>query len=370
MNRPKSRLGLSLIIGLLLATLSSGAAAKEWYPLAVDVWEPPFNGERQRVTKEYRPLARAERRWRLCVLIPHLKDAYWLAVNFGLVDEARRLGVDLAIYEAGGYARLEVQREQFKGCLKRDAQGVILGAISADGLNDLIAEAAGRGVPVVDMINGADSPDLAARAAVDFYDTGFQVGAYLKGRAATDGEALQIAWFPGPEGAGWVAAGDRGLRAALADAPVEIVATRHGDTGKRVQAGLIEAVLEELGEAGVAGLDYIVGTAVSAEAAVSLLRRRGLHERIGVLAYYYGPGVHKGIKRGSILAAPSDAPAIQARMAVDTLTRILEGREHFKHAAPKVRVIDRGALRDREGGWDRTTTLAPRGFRPIFSVSE
>jgi protein TorT len=48
------------------------------------------------------------------------------------------------------------------------------------------------------------------------------------------------------------------------------------------------------------------------------------------------------------------------------MVRILEGKPYFKHASPRVRVIDRDNQRD----WDSSTTLAPRGFRAIFSVQE
>ena len=355
---------LSLAV-LLLILGPTTVVAKEWYPLEVDVWDPPFNAERQRTQQSYTPLTRASRRWNLCVSIPHLKDAYWLAVNFGLVDEARRLGVNLAIHEAGGYDRLDTQRRQLEECLAEGPDGLIVAAISADGLNDLIEGTHQRGIPVLDLINGIDSPHLSARTAVDFRDMGFETGRYLTRIVAeqrSEGRA-RAAWFPGPEGAGWVAAGDAGFREALADGGVEIVASRHGDTGIAAQRALVEAVLDELGDNPP---DYIAGTAVSAEAAVTVLRKRGLAKQVRVLAYYYAPGVHKGIKRGGILAAPTDSQAIQARMAVDTLVRILEGKRYFKHAAPRVRVTDRANQRR----WDATTTLAPRGFRPIFTVRE
>src|SRR5262245_53525251 len=78
-------------------------------PFPVDAWDPPFNQQRQHVRKEYMPLARAAKSWRLCASIPHLKDDYWLAVNFALIQEARRLGVRLNLFEAGGYEHLQVQ---------------------------------------------------------------------------------------------------------------------------------------------------------------------------------------------------------------------------------------------------------------------
>lgn len=360
-----------LLIIALFGFAPGAAQARDWYPLEVDVWEPPFNTKRQRVQKSYVPLQKAERRWNLCVSIPHLKDAYWLAVNFGLVDEARRLGVNLAIYEAGGYDRLEVQRKQIEECLEKGftdskADGLILSAISAEGLNDLIKATRAQDVPVLDLINGINSPDITARAAIDFYDTGFQVGEYLKNiNPVAEGE-VKVAWFPGPENAAWVAAGDRGFNDALAGSHIKIIATKKGDTGKAAQAKLIESVLDDPGEDAANKLDYIVGTTVSAEAAVSILRRRGLDQEIKVLSYYYGPGVHHGIKRGTIIAAPTDSQAIQARMAVDMMVRILEDKPYFKHASPRVRIIDR----DNQADWDSSTTLAPRGFRAIFSVQE
>ena len=351
--------------------VTSHAQPADWYPVEVDVWEPPFNTERHRGQKSYVPLEEASKRWNLCVSIPHLKDAYWLAVNYGLVDEARRLGVNLAIYEAGGYDRLEVQRNQIQECLEdgfggQQVDGLILSAISADGLNDLIEDTAKRGVPVLDLINGVTSPHIAARAAVNYFDTGYRTGEYLKMLSPLEQEELKVAWFPGPEGAGWVAEGDSGFTEALAGSHISIVANKKGDTGKTTQAKLIEAVLDGLGPEGVSELDFIVGTTVSAEAAVGILRRRGLDKKVGVLAYYYGPGVDKGIKRGTIIAAPTDSQAIQARMSVDMMVRILEEKPHFKHAAPRVIMIDR----NNRDSWDSSTTLAPRGFRPLFTVQE
>ena len=366
------RMAAAAVVLIAMVGFVSGAAqARDWYPVEVDVWEPPFNTQRQRVQKSYVPLQKAEKRWNLCVSIPHLKDAYWLAVNFGLVDEARRLGVNLAIYEAGGYDRLEVQRKQIEECLEKGfndskADGLILSAISAEGLNDLIKVTHAQGVPVLDLINGISSPDITARAAVDFYDTGFQIGEYLKNLKPVGEGEVKVAWFPGPEGAAWVAAGDKGFNDALAGSHIRIIATKKGDTGKTAQAKLIESVIDDPGEDAATKLDYIVGTTVSAEAAVGILRRLGLDEEIKVLSYYYGPGVHQGIKRGSIIAAPTDSQAIQARMAVDMMVRILEGKPYFKHAAPRVVVVDRENQRD----WDSSTTLAPRGFRAIFSVQE
>ena len=347
---------------MVAVTVPPVQAEKAWYPVEVDIWNPPFNDQRQREQKLYTPLERAQKKWRIRVFIPHLKDDYWLGVNYGLINEARRLEVSLSIFEAGGYDRLDVQRRQIENAIAENPDGLIIGAISLDGLNDLVKKASDKGIPVLDLINGISSPYLAARAAVSFWDMGFQAGSYLRRLQENRGQPIKMAWFPGPNGAGWVKAGDAGLHSAIEGSAIEILDSRYGDTGSAAQTKLVEASLSQY----AGDLDIIAGTAVTAEAAVKILRRRGLADRIKILSYYYSPGVHRGIRRGDITAAPSDLTVLQARIAVDVMVRILEKRDYYKHVAPRVTVVDRDNIRS----WDTSTTLAPRGFRPIFSINE
>ena len=353
---------LCFLVAMVAITVSPVQAEKAWYPVEVDVWNPPFNDTRQREEKLYTPLNKAQKKWRIQVFIPHLKDDYWLGVNYGLIHEARRLEVSLSIFEAGGYDKLDVQRRQIENAIAESPDGLIIGAISLDGLNDLVKKASDKGIPVLDLINGMSSPHIAARAAVSFWDMGFQAGTYLRRLQEARGQPLKMAWFPGPDGAGWVKAGDAGLRSAIAGGAIEILDSRYGDTGSAAQTKLIEAALSRY----AGDLDFVAGTAVTAEAAVKILRGRRLADRIKILSYYYSPGVHRGIRRGDITAAPSDLTVLQARIALDVMVRMLEKRDYFKHVAPRVTVVDRDNIRS----WDTSTTLAPRGFRPIFSINE
>ena len=352
---------------LLMAALASIVltqavvrAAYDAKPFPVDVWEPPFNSERQRVRRNYMPLAHASKPWQVCASIPHLKDDYWLAVNFALIQEATRLGVRLDVFEAGGYEYLQTQKRQIAECVRSGAQGVILGAISADGLNDLIAAYADRSIPVVDLINGVSSRAVAARVGADFYDMGQAAGDYLKRLTSRTDEPVRVAWFPGPKGAGWVSAGDHGLRDAVKGTHITVVETRFGDTGIDEQTGLINATLDRHKD-----IDYIVGTAVTAEAAVQVLRERRLSKRIKVIAYYFGSGVHRGIRRHAIVAAPTDQPALQTKLAVDVIVRILEKRDYPKHLSAPVLLVDGSSVTR----FDVNSSLAPPGFRRIFSTT-
>ncbi len=37
---------------------------------------------------------------RVCVVVPHFKDEYWLSVGYGLIEEARLTGTELLIFRA------------------------------------------------------------------------------------------------------------------------------------------------------------------------------------------------------------------------------------------------------------------------------
>ena len=58
---------------------------------------------------EYTPLEKASKPWNICVLFPHMKDTFWVAVDYGVVEEAKRMGVNMTLYQAGGYENLPKQ---------------------------------------------------------------------------------------------------------------------------------------------------------------------------------------------------------------------------------------------------------------------
>jgi periplasmic protein TorT len=45
----------------------------------------------------------------------------------------------------------------------------LIGAISADGLNNEIKEIRARHIPIIDLVNGVTSPDVSAKSLVSFY---------------------------------------------------------------------------------------------------------------------------------------------------------------------------------------------------------
>jgi len=348
-------------LAFLASTVLAGPAmaAGDWFPYPAQETVPAFAADGQMRAVDYVPLEKASQPWEICVSFPHMKDAYWLGVDYGVAEEAKRLGVKMNLVEAGGYTELTNQISQIEDCVARGADAVVIGAISYDGLNNLVGEIAAKGVPVIDVINGMSSPDLSAKSLVSFYTMGNEIGAYLAGKHPAGTDPVKVGWFPGPAGAGWVEAANKGFMDAVAGSAVEVLEPRYGDTGKEAQLRLVEDVLQATPD-----VRYIAGTAVTAEAAQGLIRERGLTDEVGLLAFYMTPGVYTGIRRGFIEAAPADSMVIQGRIAMDQAVRLLEGKDVVKHVGPKIFVVNQ----DNIGSIDRETILPPQGFSPVFSV--
>lgn len=351
-RRPPSLIATSLVAGL---TLASPLAAEMVWPLQART--VPMDDASAGTAIDYVALDRAQRPWRLCILYPHLKDAYWLSVNHGMAVEAARLGVGFEVFEAGGYPNLARQREQLKGCASAEFDAVILGTVSYDGLT-AETEALARMKPVIAAVNDVDDRGIAAKASVPWADMGAAAGTFVAGRHPRGSTPVRVAWFPGPKGAGWVPFVEEGFRAAIAGSAAEIVTTRYGDTGLEQQVVLVEEVLDEFPD-----LDYLVGSGPMAEAAVSILRARGLTGKVGIVSTYMSHSVFRGVRRGRILAAPTDFPVLQGRLSVEMAVRALEGRLAVAHAGPQIVVVTPETI-DAIGA---EGTLPPASFVPVFS---
>ncbi len=350
----------TIIAGIVLTAATTVAAGDAWFPYAAEKVTPAFSADGKVSATTYIALEKAEKAWNICVSFPHMKDAYWLGVDYGAADEAERLGVKMNLVEAGGYTELAKQINQIEDCVAAGADAVVVGAISYDGLNNVIGEIAGKGIPVIDVVNGVSSTDITAKSLVSFRVMGYETGAYLAEKHPAGSESVKVGWFPGPAGAGWVEAAHAGFMEAVKGSAVEVLEPRFGDTGKEAQLKLVEDVLQANPE-----VRYLAGTAVTAEAAQGVIRERGLQGKVDLLAFYMTPGVYSGIKRGFILAAPADSMVIQGRIAIDQAVRILEGKEFTKHVGPKIFVVDPSNINETP----RTNILPPEGYSPVFSVN-
>jgi len=354
-SRRPGHFAIAFIPVLIACSAISRADDASW---AAQRWAEAYNYSSASTPIEYRRAAPPTKVWNLCISYPHLKDAYWLNVNYGMVEEAIELGVNFTLVDAGGYPNIERQREQIIECTGLGTDALIIGVVTYEGLTEDIVRIAER-MPVLATVNDISDEGIIAKSGVSWTEMGRVAGEYLVRRHPPAASPAKVAWFPGPAGAGWVRFIEQGFESGIANSNIEVVVTKWGDTGKEIQRTLVQEALESHPD-----IDYIVGNALTAEAAISILRREHLDQQIGVIATYLTPAVYRGIRRGRILAAPTDSPVLQGRISINQAVNILEGRPFLKHVGPAIRMIDA----DNYQSELISESLAPSTFLPSFVV--
>lgn len=337
------------VLAACIQTLA--VAADEWKPFAVD------SVDGQKTTKQViEPLKSASKKWKLCVLVPHMKDSYWSAVDYGVISEVRRLGLAVTVLQAGGYDALPKQVSQFDDCLSSGADAIVVGPISEAGLRNKFKEAADKGIPTIVFINPVADAPVTSKIFVDFKTKGRQSGEHLKSTLGAAGG--KVVAFPGPQGSGWAESYLSGFKEAMAGSKVQVLDTKFGDAGVAEQLRLVEDSLQSYPE-----MNAVWGTAPTAEAAIGALKDAG-KSGVTIVSSYENPTMLKAVKDGRIAGFGADFPVMQARIAVDLAVSALEKRPVPKHLL----VVPQMVSKDNVKSMDTTMLLAPDGFQPVFSV--
>jgi len=345
----------------------------------VDCWIDERNALEKLPLVEYAPLIASEvkNKYHICISFPHLKDSYWVGVAYGIISEGKRLKQKITLFEAGGYTNLATQLNQVDDCITNKGEALIIGPISSNGNAKQIDMIRAKGIPVVVLVTGINT-EVDANSLQSFIHMGYTSCKWVANQEQFNEEKTNIVWFPGPPGAGWSIASHQGCLSALEGSNIRILETNWGDTGKAIQLQLVEETLLNHTSGSEPDFKYIVGTGTTIEAAVGALRARKLGNKINLVSTYYTPGIDMFIKRGLISMAPSDQMISQATIAVDQAVRLLEGKNMATSGRPEFnntgRITEHVQQQilivtpDISDQFNSSTTLAPKGWSPIFSV--
>lgn len=250
--------------------------------------------------EEWSPPRQGANRYTLGVSFPHLKDPYWVAVNYGIIQEAKRLGMGIRLVEAGGYGHLKEQQNQIRMLARQGVDGLILGSISYAGNDGLIADMIRQGFPVIEVINDVKAQAVTAKSLVSFHEMGYYAGEFVASHAEKANlHTVRIAFFPGPKDSGWAPDTLQGFLEAMRYFPGKVILTDTGwgDTNMDEQQALLESSLTRTGR-----VDYIVGNAMAAKAAPDILDKHNMPDT-RVVSTYIIPSLYDEIVAGRVIAS-------------------------------------------------------------------
>lgn len=357
------RFKLGMTIGLILSTLAGAQAVRAddvkewgWAPYPVNAWE----GDKQ-TPKKYELLKPSDvkKKWHLCVLMPTLTDSVFIGINYAFVQEAKRLGLKMTIFDAGGFENLTKQISQYDNCVALGADAILFQAISEEGLRRKIEEGKQAGIAqiAVDNMVSANMP----------YDAGVFPDNYAQAKASAqflidhfkdESGEIGILDFPGPQAANWAAVSAQGHQDALKGQKVKILATIWGNTTKNEQQRLVEDALHTYPDA-----KAIIGNAVMNEVAPNAIKESD-HKAIPVVGDYLNTGSLAGVQSGAVTAAPLQGSVATTVIGVDQAVRVLQKMPFDKRLTAMPITVTKDNIKD----YDLSGEFGPNDWKPVFSV--
>jgi protein TorT len=349
----KRILGATTVAAGAFTLASAAQAAEQWWPIKVYDASSGSN-----VETDYSPVEKAEQPWNICVLFPHMKDSFWVAVAYGIVEEAKRQNVNMTLFEAGGYENLPRQLSQFDDCLAGGFDAIVIGAISEAGAALKFEEGIAAGKPVISTVNPVAEAKTTAKMFVEFDVMGEQTGNYLI--KDLDGAEANVVNFPGPAGSGWAESFNDGFKRAIDGVSnINLLDEKFGDSGVSVQLQLIQDALQAYPE-----MNVIWGTAPTAEAGIAAVAEVGRIGEIKIMSSYENQAMLDALNRGDILGFATQYPVLEGRVAIDMAVRALEGKPLMTFVKPIPDMIAAGTVAD----IDMSLVLAPASWSPEYSV--
>lgn len=330
------------------------------------------------VSEQWESSEKANRPYRIAVLFPHLKDPYWIAVNYGITYQANSLGVSMDLLHTNGYRNLGRQVKQMDTVLRSGKyDGLIIGAVQfkKSKLEDMYIKYKQAGIPIVSVVNDTYTPSIDAKSLVDWRKLGYQAGQFLVQHSNTS--KIRIAIMPGAKGTGWAPDTLDGIKTAIkdfkAEGRVDLVEILWGDTGDKAQRHLINVLLKKH-----QNIDYIIGNALAVTAAVTSASNGSLapiekfsqsHPHLQLISTYLTQDIYQLIEQNKVLASPTDLMKDQGIIAMDMMVRILNGQVPGKdmpfRIGPHVPIIHQKNIHQ----WQFERLFGPRDFKAIKELN-
>ena len=290
------------------------------------------------------------------------------------------MGVRVTCFEAGGYVNLERQIAQMQDLIAMKVDMIIPAPVSFEGFNAAISDAINAGIPVLEACNDLSSEEVLSRVQASYWTMGYDAAQKIGETCQEEGKTeVETVLLPGPPGAGWTIDTKDGYERGIVDVKttygvtINNLATKWGDTDKAVQLPLVEDLVMVYGDK----LDYIVGNALAAVAAIHIVEERELKEQIRIISTYTTPEAADYVLKGDIFSMTCDRPTDQWVLSVDMAVDYLEGRRTEFVGPTKADFPDViGPVMSRlsrdlllSGQFPIASGLPPKDFTPYFTYT-
>jgi ribose transport system substrate-binding protein len=133
----------------------------------------------------------------IAVMLPAAGDPYFKMKAFGYVDEGKKLGYKVTVYDAGGYGNLQKQVSQIEDVITRKVSGIVLVPASSDGTVPVVEKAVAAGIPVINDGIATKSDKVTGFVGEPSYVMTELLAAYAVDKLGGKGDVVMLS---GPSG--------------------------------------------------------------------------------------------------------------------------------------------------------------------------
>jgi ABC-type sugar transport system substrate-binding protein len=290
------------------------------------------------------------------VSMPNVKGPWFTPVLYGISDEAKKLGYDVVIQDAGGYGNVDKQVSQFSNLVVQKVSAILMDPANPASFNGAVREAKASKVLVI----GAGSPIVASDVDADAAASSSHcaIGHELaKGAKTLLPNGGTIAVLAGPAGAFWASDRLRCFKEDLAGSSIKIVAEQTSEQDPAVALSLANDFLQRFPTVDMLyGADDTYG--VGAARAVQGVQKCG---KVKVLFAVLGEEAEEMMRAGCADYVVAQQPVKIGRSAVDMMDALVKGKPLVKKSdeVPLIPVTSASL-----NSIDKTSMQAPKGWTP------
>jgi ABC-type sugar transport system substrate-binding protein len=288
--------------------------------------------------------------------MPNTKGEWYTPELYGITDEAKKLGYDVNIQDAGGYANVDKAVNQVSNLIVQQVRAIILDAADPAGFNGVVRQAKAAKIPIVaagtPKIATDIPPDAAATSSHCTIGHEFAVG--VKKLLPHGGT---IAILAGPPGAFWATERLRCFKEDIAGTNIKIAAEQTSEQDVAVALSLASDFLQRF-----PNLDLLYGAddtyGVGIARAVQAVGKCG---KVKVLFSVLGSAAEEMMRAGCVDYVVAQQPALMGRIEVRLADQLIKGEKPEQPMVQVPVIIVTPASLDKI---DRSGMQAPKGWTP------
>jgi ribose transport system substrate-binding protein/inositol transport system substrate-binding protein len=286
-----------------------------------------------------------------------LTGPFLVGDSYGVVDEAKKLGINMVFLEAGGFGGLQKQISNTENLIQQKVDALLLDPISDEALKPLVQKAVDAKIPVVGVGDPITHPGVAAAVTSSHTDIGNAMGDAAI--ADAKGAQMKVVILAGPPGAQWTTLREKAFEDKIkAAGNFEIKTVQWFDEVTRSKGlALTEDFLRTFPDA---NLFYAADNAIGLGVA-DAVKTAGKAGQVKIVTSVVDNDTVQMIKDGVITMDVAQQVVLIGREGVRVALRVLNGET----INPKDVIIPVVTItKDNIGQVNLETMIAPEGWKP------